>query len=96
METSLQWKIVVGQRRYTNELRTVGGEEEDHIIMEEPSDGLHEKQKPGRRYGKIDIFGVWKWMDGSCIDPNKKNSYFHDIHIHVLSFSIWLNKLFIC
>ena len=27
----------------------VGGEEEDRNIMEEPSAGLHEKQKHGRR-----------------------------------------------
>jgi len=29
--------------------------------MEEPSDGLHEEQKLGRRYG------VWEWMDGSWL-----------------------------
>ena len=40
---SLEWKIVVG-RRFTGEPRTVGDEEDDKI-MEEPSDGLHEKQK---------------------------------------------------
>jgi hypothetical protein len=28
-------------------------------IMEEPSDGHHEKQKHGK------IYGFWKWIDGS-------------------------------
>ena len=30
-------------------------------IVEESSDGLHENQKYGRRYG------VWEWMDGSWL-----------------------------
>ena len=29
MDISLEWKIVVGQERFTSEHRTVGGEEED-------------------------------------------------------------------
>jgi hypothetical protein len=29
METSLEWNIVVGQRKYTSGHRMVGGEEED-------------------------------------------------------------------
>ena len=29
MDTSLDWKIVVGKGRFTNGHRTVGGEEED-------------------------------------------------------------------
>ena len=33
------------QRRFTSGHRTVGGEEE-------PSDGLHEEQKHGRRYAR--------------------------------------------
>ena len=49
---SLKRKIVVDKRRFSSGHRTVGGEEEDGTIMEEPSDGLHEKQKPGRRYGR--------------------------------------------
>ena len=48
MDTSLEWKIVVGQR-FTSGHRTVGGEEEER--MEESSDRLHEKQKHDRRYG---------------------------------------------
>jgi hypothetical protein len=50
MEISLEWKIVYGRRRFTSGNRTVGGEEEDRYIHGE-SDGLHEKQKYGRRYG---------------------------------------------
>ena len=38
------------------------GEEE---MMEEPSDRLHEKQKHGRRYGRI--FGICEWLDGSWL-----------------------------
>ena len=52
MDTSLEWKIAVGQRIFTSGHRTVGGEEKDRNITEEPSDGLHEKQKHGTRYGR--------------------------------------------
>jgi hypothetical protein len=30
MDTSLEWKTVVGQRTFTSGHRMVGGEEEDH------------------------------------------------------------------
>ena len=46
MDTSLEWKIVVGKRRFTIGHHMVGGEEE------EPSDGLHEKQIHGRILGR--------------------------------------------
>ena len=45
MDSSLEWKIVVGQRRFTSGHRTVGGKEEDHNNRGKTSDGLHEKQK---------------------------------------------------
>ena len=32
--------------------------------MEEPSDGLREKQKHGKRQQKRDNFGPWEWIDG--------------------------------
>ena len=51
MDTFLEWKIVVGRRRFTSGHRTVGEEEEDATIMEEPGDGLHEEQRHGRGYG---------------------------------------------
>ena len=41
------------------------------IIMEEPSDGFHEKQKHGRRYGRGQTsfaFGSG-WTALGCIDP---------------------------
>jgi hypothetical protein len=38
MDTSLEWKIVIGQTRFTSGPHTVGGEEEDNNHMEEPSD----------------------------------------------------------
>ena len=50
-ETSLEWEIVVGRRIFTSEHHTVGGDRKAITIMEEPSDGLHEKQEQGRRYG---------------------------------------------
>ena len=49
MDTSLEWKIVVGERLFTSGHRTVGGEEEDRNNNGKPSDGLHETQKHGRR-----------------------------------------------
>ena len=75
METSVEWKIVIGHRRFTIGHRTVGGEEEDCKIMEEPSDGLDEKQKYGRRYGKRQTswaFGSG-WTALGCIDTNNNN-----------------------
>ena len=39
--------------------------------MEEPSDGLHEKQKHGRRYVRSLVFGRG-WTTPGCIDPNNK------------------------
>ena len=45
-------------------------------IMEEPSDGLHEKQKRGRRYGKGQTslaFGSG-WTALGCIDPINNNN----------------------
>ena len=38
MDTSLEWKTVVGQRRFTSGHRTVGEEEEGATIMEETSE----------------------------------------------------------
>ena len=52
MDTSLEWKIVVGQRRFTSGHRQVGGERKAATITEQPNGGLHEKQKHGRNYGK--------------------------------------------
>ena len=45
-------------------------------IMEEPSDGLHEKKKLGRRYGRGQTslaFGSI-WTAFGCIDPNNNNN----------------------
>ena len=38
-------------------------------IMEEPSDGLHEKLNPGRRYGKGSLAFGSGWTALGCIDP---------------------------
>ena len=38
-------------------------------IMEEPSDGLHEKQKHGRRYGRRQTSGN-EQTALSCVDPD--------------------------
>ena len=40
IDTFLEWKIVVGQRRFTSGHRTVGGEEEDRNNHEIPNAGL--------------------------------------------------------
>ena len=45
MDTLLEWKIVVGRRRFTGGHRTVGREEEDRNNHGRTSDGLHVKQK---------------------------------------------------
>ena len=59
MDTSFEWMTVVGRKIFTCGYRTVEGEEEDTTTMEEPSYGLHDKQKHGIRYG------FWEWIDGS-------------------------------
>ena len=43
-------------------------------IMEEPSDELHEKKKPGRRYGRGQTYLTFGsgWTALGCIDPNNK------------------------
>ena len=51
--TCLELKTVVDRKRLINAHCKVGKEEEDRTIMEEPSDRLDEKQKHGRRYGRI-------------------------------------------
>ena len=48
MDTSLEWKIDVGQRRFASGHRKVGGEEEDR----NNHGGSMRKQKHGRRYGR--------------------------------------------
>ena len=40
------------QRKFISGHHMVGGEEEDSNNHEEPSDGLNEKQKHGRSYGR--------------------------------------------
>ena len=47
MDTFLEWKIVVGRRRFTSGHRTVGEEEEDRKYH----GGLHEEQRHGRGNG---------------------------------------------
>ena len=41
-----------GQRKFTVDTAQWEQKRKTATIMEEPNDGLHEKQKPGRRYGK--------------------------------------------
>ena len=48
----LEWRIVVDRRGFTSGYCTMDGEEEDGKIMDEPSDGVHHKQKHGRNYGQ--------------------------------------------
>ena len=73
MDTSLEWKIVVGQRRFTSGYRMVGGaEEEDCNNHEKLSNGLNEKQKHGRRNGRSLAFGNG-WTALGCINRNNNN-----------------------
>ena len=62
MDTSLEWKIVVGQKKHLPVDTTRQKEKrKTATIMEEPGDGLHEEQRYGRGYG------VSEWMDGSWL-----------------------------
>ena len=68
MDTSLELKIVIDQRRFTGGHRTVGGEEEErynHGITKWQTSGEAETWKKIRQ--KVDIFGVWELMDGSWL-----------------------------
>ena len=72
MDTSLEWNIVVGQRRFSSGQRTVGGEEEDrnnHVRTKWRTSWEAETWK--KIWQRIDIFGAWEWILG-CIDPNNK------------------------
>ena len=72
MDISLGWKIVVGRRRFTSGHRTVGEDEEDLNNRRRTSDGLHEKQKHGRRYdrGYISLAFGSGWTALGGIGPN--------------------------
>ena len=48
MDTSLEWNMFVGQRRFTSGYRTVGGEEED---------GNNQGRTKCPIWQRIDIFG---------------------------------------
>ena len=65
-------QIFIGQRRFTS-----GHLRKTATIMEGPSDGLNEKQKHGRRYGRgytSLAFGS-RWTVLGCIDPKIKFSF---------------------
>ena len=75
METSLEWKIVIGKEDLP--VGTAGQEEKRKTtkIMEEPSDGLYEIQKHRRRYGRRQTslaFGSG-WTALGCIGPKIRN-----------------------
>ena len=50
MDISLEWKIVVGQKKIYQ--WTPHGRRRRGRPQQEPSDGVREKQKHGRRYGR--------------------------------------------
>ena len=52
MVWKIAWTIVLDQRRFMSRHPNLEEKEEDLTIMEEPSDGLYEKQKRGRNYGR--------------------------------------------
>ena len=55
MGASFEWKIVVDRRKFTSGHCTIGGEEKYSNNHGRPSDGLREKHKHGRRYGRISL-----------------------------------------
>jgi hypothetical protein len=62
MEISLEWKIVIGQRRCISVHHSVGGEDEDR------NNHGRTKWRTSREaetWKKIEIFGVLEWIDGS-------------------------------
>ena len=68
MDTFLEWKIVVGRRRFTSGHRTVGGEEEDRNNYGGTKWRTSWKAETWKKiWQKIDIFGVCEWMDGSWL-----------------------------
>ena len=72
MDTSLEWKIVVGAKEDLIVDTARQEKRKTATIMEEPSDGLHEKQKHGKSYGiglTYSTFGSG-WTVFGCIDPN--------------------------
>ena len=52
---------------------TPHGRRKTATIMEEATDGLHKKQKPGKRYGRgwISLAFGSGWTALGCIDPNE-------------------------
>ena len=61
----LEWKIVVGRRRFTSGHRTVGEEEEDRNYHGGTRWRTSWRAEAWKRiWRRIDIFGVWEWMDG--------------------------------
>ena len=68
MDTSLEWKIVVGQRRFTSGHRTVGGEEEDRNNHGETKWWTSWEAETWKKiWQKIYIFDILKLMDGSWL-----------------------------
>ena len=68
IDSSLEWMIVVGRRRFINVHRTVGGEEDDHNNHGGTNWRTSWKAETWEKlWQKIDIFGVWEWMEGSWL-----------------------------
>ena len=61
MDTSLEWMVVIGQRRFTSGHHTVGGEEEDH-------------NNHGRTKAWTSLAFGSGWTALGCIDPNNNNN----------------------
>ena len=65
MDTFLEWKIVFGESRFTSGHRTVGGEEENRNNHGRIKRRTSWEAETWKKWQKIDIFGVWEWIDGS-------------------------------
>ena len=76
MDTSLEWKIVVGQRRFTSGQRTVGGEEEDKSWRNQVTDfmksrNMEEDMAEDRHVWRLEAMeGSWLYRSYVIIRTN--------------------------
>ena len=67
MDTSLEWKIVVGQIRFTSGHRTVGEEEEPQQSWKNVVRDFVRSRNLEEHMAEDDIFGIWECIDGSWL-----------------------------
>ena len=65
MVTSLEWKIVIGLRRFTSGHRIEGEVEDRNNHGRTKTRTSLEVETRKKIWQKIDIFDIWEWIDGS-------------------------------